>query len=163
MTTTAAAVDHEIVARCALWDAVWRICCGHASAHSDPAVFPFGAPLRHGPAKGASPSTCRRTGPAARDASAAPVAFHVALTESSAQVSLRDASLTPPEALHTGQAIARQLDALGVRAVRVYVNGIAAHTTDESSHEPADPSQPSRLMATPSMPPRQIPPRLQEK
>jgi hypothetical protein len=51
------------------------------------------------------------------------VAFHVALTESAAQVSLRDASLTPPAALQTGQAIARQLGALGLNVGRVYVNG----------------------------------------
>ncbi len=68
------------------------------------------------------------------------VAFHVAVTEVGAQVSLRDASLGPQAAVHTGQAIARQLGDLGLPATRVYVNGVEVQPPGGRARAPAPPA-----------------------
>jgi hypothetical protein len=49
--------------------------------------------------------------------------LQVALTDSTAQVSVRDPSLSERGALATSSAIAAQLLGSNVRSVRVYVNG----------------------------------------
>ena len=49
--------------------------------------------------------------------------LQVWVAHSTAQVSLRDASLSPGEVARTGRAVANELLGLGVYAVRIYVNG----------------------------------------
>ena len=50
--------------------------------------------------------------------------LQVWVAHATAQVSLRDASLSPGEAARTGKAVANELLGLGVYAVRIYVNGV---------------------------------------
>ena len=49
--------------------------------------------------------------------------LQVWVAHSTAQVSLRDASLSPGEVARTGRAVANELLGLGVYAIRIYVNG----------------------------------------
>jgi hypothetical protein len=50
--------------------------------------------------------------------------LQVWVAHATAQVSLRDASLSQGEAARTGRAVANELLGLGVYAVRIYVNGV---------------------------------------
>jgi hypothetical protein len=50
--------------------------------------------------------------------------LQVWVANTTAQVTLRDASLSPDEGARTGRAVADELRGLGVYAVRIYVNGV---------------------------------------
>ncbi len=53
---------------------------------------------------------------------------------------LRDATLSPQQALTTAQAMAASLEALGRRAIRVYVNGVQGQSTSPFSNEATSPA-----------------------
>ena len=59
--------------------------------------------------------------------------LQVAVAQTTAQVTLRDASLAQGDMALAGQAIATQLLGLGVQSVRVYVNGV-----ESNHHAPGD-------------------------
>ena len=63
--------------------------------------------------------------------------LQVAVAQTTAQVTLRDASLAQGDMALTGQAIATQLLGLGVQSVRVYVNGVESNHRARSNAQSA--------------------------
>jgi len=94
---------------------------------------------------------------AARPAPHAKTMLHVAVNDSTAQVTLRDTQLQGEHAAATSRNLASQLLSMGVQSVRVYVNGVQTRhqpnvraTDDFSTHRRGVPAVDAEVPLNPS-------------